>query len=81
MSNENPSDEQEAAALRQLEELYEKTTNPGQLRSRDEFARFYGDFELVEPGLAWAPEWHPDGRSLFDHGSQSRIIAGVGRKP
>lgn len=81
MSNENPSDEQEAAALRQLEELYERTTNPGQLRSRDEFARFYGDFEMAEPGLVWAPDWHPDGRSLFDHGSQSRIIAGVGRKP
>jgi hypothetical protein len=81
MSNENPADEQEATVLRQLEELYEKTTNPGQLRTRTEFSRFFGDFEMVEPGLVWAPDWHPDGRSLFDNGSQSRIIAGVGRKP
>jgi S-adenosyl methyltransferase len=80
MSDENPSDEEEAAALRQLEEFYEKTTNPGQLRTRDEFGRFFGDFDLVEPGLVWAPDWHPDGRSRFDHGSQSRIIGGVGRK-
>lgn len=80
MSGENPADEEEATALRQLEEFYEKTTNPGQLRDRGEFRRFFGDFDLVEPGLVWAPDWHPDGRSLFDHGSQSRIIGGVGRK-
>ncbi|HEX3648931.1 MAG TPA: SAM-dependent methyltransferase, partial [Pseudonocardiaceae bacterium] len=80
MSDENPRDEEEAAALRQLEEFYERTTNPGQLRTRDEFARFFGDFDLVEPGLVWAPDWHPDGRSLFAQGSQSRIIGGVGRK-
>jgi O-methyltransferase involved in polyketide biosynthesis len=80
MSDENPADEGEAAALRQLEEFYEKTTNPGQLRTRSEFGRFFGDFELVEPGLVWAPDWHPDGNALFKQGSQSRIIAGVGRK-
>jgi hypothetical protein len=81
MSDENPRDEDEEASLRQLEGFYEKTTNPGQLRTRDEFIRFFGDFELVEPGLVWAPDWHPDGRSHFQQGSQSRIIAGVGRKP
>lgn len=80
MSGENPRDAEEEAALRQLEQFYEKTTNPGQLRRRDEFGRFFGDFELVEPGLVWAPDWHPDGRSLFPLGSQSRIIAGVGSK-
>ena len=80
MSDENPRDADEEAALRQLEEFYERTTNPGQLRTREEFVRFFGDFELVEPGLVWAPDWHPDGTSLFAQGSQSRIIAGVGRK-
>jgi hypothetical protein len=80
MSDENPVDEDEAAALQQLEEFYERTTNPGQLRTRTEFARFFGDFEMVEPGLVWAPDWHPDGGSVFAQGSQSRIIAGVARK-
>lgn len=80
MSDENPRDEDEAAALRQLEEFYERTTNPGQLRTRDEFLRFFGDFEMIDPGLVWAPDWHADGNSLFELGSQSRIIAGVGRK-
>jgi hypothetical protein len=80
MSGENPRDAEEEAALHQLEMFYERTTNPGQLRGRQEFRRFFGDFELVEPGLVWAPDWHPDGKSLFSQGSQSRIIAGVGRK-
>ncbi len=80
MSGENPRDADEEAALRQLEEFYEKTTNPGQLRTRDQFIRFFGDFDLIEPGLVWAPDWHPDGKSPFQQGSQSRIIAGVGRK-
>lgn len=80
MSDENPADEAEAVALRQLEAVYENTTNPGQLRTREEFSRFFGDLEMVEPGLVWAPAWHPDGRTLFAHDSLSRIVGGVGRK-
>lgn len=80
MSDENPRDEAEAEALRQLEEVYENTTNPGQLRTRTEFSRFFGDMTMVEPGLVWAPAWHPDGNTLFGQESASRIIGGVARK-
>lgn len=80
MSDENPATPAEAEALRQLEEFYEGTTNPGQLRTRAEFAPFFGELEMMSPGLVWAPDWYPDGRSLFSRSSESRIIAGVGRK-
>lgn len=81
MTNENPADDEERQALAELVAYYENTTNPGQLRSTDEFAPFFGDWEMIDPGLVYAPAWRPDGNSLFQVPSQSRIIAGVARKP
>ncbi|WP_158887200.1 SAM-dependent methyltransferase [Amycolatopsis anabasis] len=81
MTDENPVDEEERLALEKLYDYYARTTNPGQLRTAKEFIRFFGDWELLEPGLVYAPAWHPDGNSLFDAPSQSRILAGVARKP
>jgi O-methyltransferase involved in polyketide biosynthesis len=84
MTNEDPANEHEAEALSKLVAFYEETTNPGQLRTRAEFSRFFGDFELVEPGLVYAPAWHPaySAAVLFgDDPSASRILAGMARKP
>ncbi len=82
MTNENPTSREEADALRQLEACYEETTNPGQLRTRDEFTRFFGDWPLLDPGLVYVPDWHPDGVTRFpDEPSASRIVGGVARKP
>ncbi|WP_020673729.1 SAM-dependent methyltransferase [Amycolatopsis nigrescens] len=81
MTNENPASEQERQALLTLADYYERTTNPGQLRTAAEFSRFFGDWDMVEPGLVYAPAWHPDGNSLFKVPSESRILAGVARKP
>lgn len=81
-TNENPADEEERQALLDLAEFYESTTNPGQLRTSEEFSRFFGDWEMVEPGLVYAPAWHPVARQAFvDEPSKSRIIGGVARKP
>lgn len=51
-------------------------------RSRAEVERLVAGFELVEPGLVWAHEWHPDP----PHGQagdldQPFILGCVGRKP
>lgn len=82
MTNERATSEAEAEALRQIVAFYEKTTNPGQLRTSEEFQRFFGDFPMLEPGLVYAPVWHPDGSgALFERPEQSRILAGVARKP
>ena len=59
-----------------MEEFYEKTTNRP-VAHPTEFDRFFGGFELVEPGLVWAPDWHPDGNALFKQGRSQRMIAGV----
>ena len=81
MSNENPTSPAEEQALRELVEFYEHTTNPGQLRTCEEFLPFFGDFELIEPGIVYAPDWYPDGSSLFEVGSMSRILVGLAKKP
>ncbi|WP_191247206.1 SAM-dependent methyltransferase [Amycolatopsis deserti] len=82
MTNENPRSDEERQALADLVEYYEGTTNPGQLRTSAEFARFFGDWELLEPGLVYAPSWHPDRNTLFQRTpSESRVIGGVARKP
>ncbi|MDQ0378331.1 SAM-dependent methyltransferase [Amycolatopsis thermophila] len=82
MTNENPRSDEERQALADLVDYYESTTNPGQLRTTAEFARFFGDWELLAPGLVYAPAWHPDRATLFKKvPSESRVIGGVARKP
>ena len=82
MTNENPVDDNERQALADLIEYYESTTNPGILRTKAEFERFFGGWPLLEPGLVYAPAWHPDADTLFAKSpSESRVIGGVARKP
>lgn len=63
---------------------YAKTTNPAVLRTPQEIATFFGDWELLDPGLTWAVEWRPDGREReWWQGNPARAayLAGVGVKP
>ncbi|GLY65549.1 SAM-dependent methyltransferase [Amycolatopsis taiwanensis] len=82
MTNENPRTEQERDNLAALVAYYDGTTNPAQLRTREEFARFFDGWELLSPGLVYAPAWYPDETTVFaDAPSESRVIGGVARKP
>ncbi|GLY68165.1 SAM-dependent methyltransferase [Amycolatopsis taiwanensis] len=82
MTNENPRSEDERQALVDLVSYYDSTTNPVQLRTTEEFGRFFGNWEMLPPGLVYAPAWHPDDKTLFtETPSESRIIAGMARKP
>ena len=51
-------------------------------RSRDEIAAFFGDFELVEPGLVGFAEWRPSGPGdISDDPAMNRLAyGGVARK-
>lgn len=48
-------------------------------RGRDEVARFFGDWELLEPGLVPVSAWRPD--SPVDAPEAAYYWAGVARKP
>jgi SAM-dependent methyltransferase len=50
-------------------------------RTREQVAGLFGDFELVDPGLVWLPQWRPDGPDDGgEHPLRSLVLAGVGRK-
>src|SRR5690606_17399309 len=44
-------------------EIYRKGGIESASRSRDDVLALFCDFELVEPGLVWIPQWRPDGSS------------------
>jgi hypothetical protein len=55
------------------------------LRSKDRIAEFFGDFELVAPGLVSVPSWQPDEESDEDPADDvihttTALYAGVARK-
>jgi len=68
--------------LAQLARLYAATTHPLGLRSHVQLNRFFDGFELVSPGIVFAPVWRPDGNPspLADEPERAAILAGVGRK-
>jgi hypothetical protein len=42
------------------ERIYNSRAADGQARSRTEILRFFGDWEIAQPGLVYAPLWHPE---------------------
>jgi hypothetical protein len=49
-----------APGVATMEKLYERTTTPIQMRSREELETLLVDVELVEPGVEFLPAWRPD---------------------
>src|SRR5262245_11336142 len=69
-----------------LTRAYDQRTMTGSAKSRShqEFARFFGDWELVEPGLVWVAEWRPDATVPAEQVADPTISggwAGVAKKP
>jgi S-adenosyl methyltransferase len=68
----------EAAARHR--ELYSRTPTPMTMRSREEIARFFDGFDLIDPGLVWLPLWRPDDPSAAaEQPERTTGFAGVGR--
>lgn len=66
--------------VHKLEEIYSRTASPALARSREQVMAFFGDFELVEPGLTWVPWWRPDSEPDRDS-DLIWFLGGVARKP
>lgn len=65
----------------QIETVFNETLGTGRWRSRDEILAYFGDMELLVPGLVPLPQWRPDAdeRSEQSH-TYHTFIGGVGRK-
>ncbi|SDR24087.1 SAM-dependent methyltransferase [Thermostaphylospora chromogena] len=63
------------------EETFNKHLGTGRWRSREEIRAYFGDMELVEPGLVPLPDWRPE-PDLPPYGPTCyNVLAGVGRVP
>ncbi|KAB2347074.1 SAM-dependent methyltransferase [Actinomadura rudentiformis] len=68
-----------AAEAARAAELYATAcVTPLALRGRDEIAEFFGDFELLEPGLVFTAEWQPQGGTPSPAPTRGQLLAGVG---
>lgn len=64
------------------ERIYNYRGADGQSRSMEEIASFFGDWEMIEPGLVYAPVWRPDQEQYVpDNPEKFWLLAGAARKP
>lgn len=71
-----------AALTGAVTRLYNDKAADGQARTRQEIARFFGDWELTAPGLVYAPLWQPDSPDEVPATAERMwFLAGVARKP
>ncbi|MEV7098331.1 SAM-dependent methyltransferase [Amycolatopsis sp. NPDC051045] len=79
-----PDDAATQAAGRQVAQAYQQRTNHAAImRTREQIAAFFGDLPLIEPGLVWLPDWHPElaGDPAAGDLPHAQGLAGVARIP
>lgn len=60
-------------------DVYQDIRNPLIMRTRDEIARFFKGYDMVEPGLVPMPQWRPDTAPEDEDPYAFSGFAGVGR--
>jgi len=74
--------DQDVPEVAELGELYSTTATPATLRGRDRIAAMLSGFELVPPGVVFAPEWRPESAEDVGPDPERAVsFAAVGRKP
>jgi hypothetical protein len=65
-----------------LAELSRRTPTPITPRTRAQVEALFDGFDLVPPGVVWAPQWHPDApEDVGDEPERSSNYVGIGRRP
>jgi hypothetical protein len=68
--------------VHEAERVFNETLGTGRWRSRSEIESYFGDFEMLEPGLVPVEEWRPDTEPPAEkYLSYYTMLGGVARKP
>jgi hypothetical protein len=79
VSHATSQDNQALAAA--AERIYNTRAADGQARSREQITGFFGNWELAEPGLVYAPQWRPDSPDdVPNDPAKYWFLAGMARK-
>ncbi|MFC1420348.1 SAM-dependent methyltransferase [Streptacidiphilus cavernicola] len=63
------------------QDLYARTPTPLTMRSKDRIVSLFNGFELVEPGVVYFSEWHPENPAAVEpHPERLVGMVGVGRR-
>jgi O-methyltransferase involved in polyketide biosynthesis len=75
------------AQLAKVVDQYRESSTPCHFRDLDKIAAFFGDFDLIDPGLVWLPEWHLDkeksphtNADFRDEPNRACVVGGIGVK-
>ena len=74
------ADERDTATIGQVTAIYDRASAPLVPRSRADVTRFFGGFDLVEPGVVFLSQGRPTAE-YYAQGGTRWAYAGVGRKP
>jgi hypothetical protein len=71
-----------SSRVKEAERVFNETLGTGRWRRRDEISKYFGDFEMVDPGLVPLAEWRPDSEAPAEQkDSYYTMIGGMARKP
>jgi hypothetical protein len=77
-----PEHPEDAAKTRAVQDLFNRTLGTGRWREHEEILGWFGDWELLPPGLVPLPEWRPDVAGRVKRNSTYYgFVAGLARKP
>jgi hypothetical protein len=77
-----PEHPEHAAKTAAMEKLFNEKLGTGRWRTNEEIRTWFGDWELIEPGLVPLPEWRPDQPPSAERDSTYHgFVGGVARKP
>jgi O-methyltransferase involved in polyketide biosynthesis len=70
------------AEVSDVQSVFDEATEQARVRTRAEIAKLVAGLDIIEPGLAWPPEWRPDpGTEIPANAAEAYYCVVVARKP